>query len=79
MKRGLIAVLVLAALGYVRAQVPVNVELIESQPIVGGDNYAPRGVVRLHDRASGVEILCFRDSSSEFKASISCVLTGRKW
>jgi len=44
-----------------------------------GHSTVPEGVSVLHDRETGHEILCFRDSTDGFKASISCVQTGRAW
>ena len=45
-----------------------QIELIEKGTIETEDGSTP--YIRLHDKISGVEILCFKDA---------CVVTNRKW
>jgi hypothetical protein len=56
-----------------------NIEVLSSGVMYDWNSYAPSAWSRIHDKASGVEIICFRDGRNNFKSPISCVLTGRKW
>lgn len=55
------------------------VEILAVAPLPDSSALTPRGYVRLHDKESGSEILCFRDSARNFRASIACTPTGRRW
>lgn len=56
-----------------------SIDVVEAGTLPYQENAVPRGYARLHDRESGAEVLCFRDSADGWKASISCVATGRNW
>lgn len=59
----------------VRAHGYDEVEFLDNGQIDMPDDFRNRYFFRLHDKASGIELICITGSGD----SNSCVATGRKW
>lgn len=76
----LMAIMLLVFVGRVCGQTESKLEVLDTGFLLSIDGFAPKQYSRIHDKASGVEILCFRDGgTAAFKSPIACVVTGRKW